>query len=111
MWKWRRQRTNGRPWNSPSFYVSGRASERRQEIRRYFEVEGIKLPLAASIGVKEEGYKRAEILADLGVDIVTIDIAHGDSVMMYETLEKVKGLPKWMSLPEMSLLPRVLPDD
>lgn len=48
------------------------------------------LPVAASIGVKEEGMKRADLLADAGVDILTIDIAHGDSVMMFETLEYVK---------------------
>jgi IMP dehydrogenase len=48
------------------------------------------LPVAASIGVKEEGMKRADMLADAGVDILTIDIAHGDSVMMFETLSYVK---------------------
>lgn len=48
------------------------------------------LPVAASIGVKEEGMRRADLLADAGVDILTIDIAHGDSVMMFETLEYVK---------------------
>lgn len=48
------------------------------------------LPVAASIGVKEDGMKRADLLADAGVDILTIDIAHGDSVMMFETLDYVK---------------------
>lgn len=48
------------------------------------------LPVAASIGVKEEGMKRADMLADAGVDIFTIDIAHGDSVMMLEVLDYVK---------------------
>ncbi len=48
------------------------------------------LPVAASIGVKEEGMKRADMLADAGVDIFTIDIAHGDSVMMLEVLNYVK---------------------
>jgi IMP dehydrogenase len=48
------------------------------------------LPIAASIGVKEEGMKRADMLADAGVDIFTIDIAHGDSVMMLEVLNYVK---------------------
>lgn len=49
-----------------------------------------KVIVAASIGVKEEGMKRADMLADAGVDIFTIDIAHGDSVMMFETLDYVK---------------------
>ena len=48
------------------------------------------LPVAASIGVKKEGMMRADMLADAGVDILTIDIAHGDSVMMFETLSYVK---------------------
>jgi IMP dehydrogenase len=48
------------------------------------------LPVAASIGVKEDGMRRAELLVDAGADILTIDIAHGDSVMMFETLEFVK---------------------
>ena len=34
--------------------------------------------------------RRAELLVDHGVDILTIDIAHGDSVMMFETLDFVK---------------------
>lgn len=46
--------------------------------------------VAASIGVKEDGMRRADMLADAGVDIFTIDIAHGDSVMMFETLDYVK---------------------
>jgi IMP dehydrogenase len=53
-------------------------------------IKALKLPVAASIGVKEEGMKRADMLADAGVDILTIDIAHGDSVMMFETLSYVK---------------------
>lgn len=46
--------------------------------------------VAASIGVKEEGQKRAELLAAENIQILTIDIAHGDSIMMLETLEWVK---------------------
>lgn len=61
-------------------------------------VEKIKpmgLPVAASIGVKEDGMNRARMLVDAGVDILTIDIAHGDSVMMFETLDFVKkNFPK-----------------
>lgn len=54
------------------------------------KIRALGLPVAASIGVKEEGMRRADMLADAGVDILTIDIAHGDSVMMFETLEYVK---------------------
>jgi IMP dehydrogenase len=48
------------------------------------------LHISASVGVKEEGMRRADALADAGVEILTLDIAHGDSVMMLETLEYIK---------------------
>jgi IMP dehydrogenase len=48
-------------------------------------------PVAASIGVNEEGRERADLLVDAGVKILTIDIAHGDSIMMMKTLEYVKN--------------------
>lgn len=48
------------------------------------------LHISASVGVKEEGMKRADALADAGVQILTLDIAHGDSVMMLETLAYIK---------------------
>jgi IMP dehydrogenase len=54
------------------------------------KIKPMGLPVAASIGVKEEGMRRADLLADAGVDIFTIDIAHGDSVMMLEVLDYVK---------------------
>lgn len=59
-------------------------------IQKYIKENNLNSPVAASIGVKEEGKKRAALLAEIGVDILTIDIAHGDSVMMLETLEYVK---------------------
>ena len=46
--------------------------------------------VSASVGVKEEGMRRADALADAGVEILTLDIAHGDSVMMLETLTYIK---------------------
>ncbi len=48
------------------------------------------LIISASVGVKEEGMKRADALVDAGVEVLTLDIAHGDSVMMLETLEYIK---------------------
>ncbi len=65
--------------------------EQLKLIKKYIEDNKLNLPTAASIGVKEEGIKRAEVLVDAGVNILTIDIAHGDSIMMFETLEKVKN--------------------
>lgn len=46
--------------------------------------------ISASVGVKEEGMKRADALVDAGVEILTLDIAHGDSVMMLETMDYIK---------------------
>jgi IMP dehydrogenase len=62
----------------------------RQVLLMCEAIKPLGLPVAASIGVKEEGMMRADMLANAGVDILTIDIAHGDSVMMFETLDYVK---------------------
>lgn len=48
--------------------------------------------LAASVGVNEESIDRAKALVNAGVDILTIDIAHGHSVAMLETLKKIKDV-------------------
>lgn len=46
--------------------------------------------VSASVGVKEEGMRRADALVEAGAEILTLDIAHGDSVMMLEVLEYLK---------------------
>lgn len=46
--------------------------------------------LAASIGVNEDFKERAKNLASAGVQILTLDIAHGHSVQMIETLKWCK---------------------
>lgn len=61
-----------------------------KKVQEFQRQHGLKTPIAASIGVKEEGLLRADLLADRGVEILTIDIAHGDSIMMLETLAAVK---------------------
>lgn len=43
--------------------------------------------IAASIGVNEEGRERAHSLVNAGVNIITIDIAHGHSQSMMETID------------------------
>jgi len=60
------------------------------EIKKYFNENNIVSPICASIGVKEDGKKRAQALTEAGVEILTLDIAHGDSIMMLETLAYVK---------------------
>lgn len=46
--------------------------------------------IAASIGVGDAAKERAQILVDAGVEILTIDVAHGHSVQMLEITEWVK---------------------
>lgn len=59
-----------------------------REVRAVKE-SGAKL-IAASIGVNEEGRKAAVELVKEGVNILTIDIAHGHSVAMLETIQWLK---------------------
>lgn len=46
--------------------------------------------ISASVGVGEEFKPRAQALVDAGVNIITIDIAHGHSVQMMETMKWLK---------------------
>ena len=59
-------------------------------IKEYNKANNLTTPIAASIGVKEEGMRRADLLVEAGVQIITLDIAHGDSIMMLETLDYLK---------------------
>lgn len=61
-----------------------------EDIKTYLKANNLTTPIAASIGVKEEGMKRADRLAEAGVQIITLDIAHGDSIMMLDTLDYLK---------------------
>jgi IMP dehydrogenase len=61
-----------------------------KELKSYLDENNLSSPIAASIGVKDDGMKRADYLVDCGAQILTIDIAHGDSIMMLETLSYVK---------------------
>jgi IMP dehydrogenase len=46
--------------------------------------------ISASIGVGDESKPRAKALVQAGVNIITIDIAHGHSVQMIETMKWLK---------------------
>lgn len=72
------------------FMTEAEQVEHVEFIKKYNKEKGLKTPIAASIGVKEEGMKRADILVAAGVQIITLDIAHGDSIMMLETLDYLK---------------------
>jgi IMP dehydrogenase len=51
--------------------------------------QGVKI-IAASVGVGDEFKTRAQTLIQAGVNLLTIDIAHGHSVQMMETLKWLK---------------------
>ncbi len=63
-----------------------------QQVKQLLELKSKHphLHVSASVGVKEEGMRRADALVDAGVEILTLDIAHGDSVMMLEVMEYIK---------------------
>ncbi len=61
-----------------------------KKIMEFQKENNIETPIAASIGVKEDDKKRAQLLVEAGVKILTVDIAHGDSVMMFRTMDYVK---------------------
>lgn len=62
--------------------------EQATQARRLKEA-GLK-NISASVGVGEEFKERAKTLIDAGVNIITIDIAHGHSIQMMETLKWLK---------------------
>lgn len=66
--------------------------EQINQVKKLLDLRGTmtNLHVSASVGVKEEGMRRADALVDAGVEILTLDIAHGDSVMMLEVLEYLK---------------------
>ena len=49
-----------------------------------------RLRVGAAIGVGDDALKRMEMLVEAGVDVVTIDTAHGHSTNVIETLVKIK---------------------
>lgn len=51
----------------------------------------IKTPLMASVGVLESEKLRAEKLIDAGVEIILLDIAHGDCLALYKVLDFLKA--------------------
>jgi IMP dehydrogenase len=55
--------------------------------------------VSASIGVGDESRSRAKALIEAGVNIMTIDIAHGHSVQMIETMKWLKD-----SFPQVELI-------
>ena len=53
------------------------------------DAEG-RLLVAAAVGVGEDGYKRAGVLVDAGVDVIMVDVAHGHSTAVLELVARIK---------------------
>ena len=51
-----------------------------------------RLRCAAATGVGEDGYRRAEALADAGVDIVVVDTAHGNSEGVIQSVDRIRRM-------------------
>ncbi|MGZ3804684.1 MAG: guanosine monophosphate reductase [Pseudobdellovibrionaceae bacterium] len=64
--------------------------EEQREMVRQVKKAGVKL-ISASIGVGDEAKARAEALVEAGVNVITVDIAHGHSIQMIETMKWLKG--------------------
>ncbi len=62
--------------------------EQTSEVRRVKE-SGAKI-VAASVGVNDDFKERAKSLVQAGANILTIDIAHGHSIQMIETMKWLK---------------------
>lgn len=70
-----------------------RFMDAKEQVRQAREVVEAKVgPVSASVGVTEDERNRAQALIDAGVDILTIDIAHGHSVQMLEMMEWIKKI-------------------
>jgi IMP dehydrogenase len=48
------------------------------------------LRVGAAVGVGEEALERVKLMSKIGVDVIVIDTAHGDSKAVLETLKKIK---------------------
>jgi IMP dehydrogenase len=51
-----------------------------------------RLLVGAAVGVTNETFKRVAALVEKGVDVITVDTAHGHSVKVLETVTKIKEL-------------------
>lgn len=50
-----------------------------------------RLVVGAAVGVGDDAYRRAMLLAEAGVDFVVVDVAHGHSKALCDTVSKIKA--------------------
>ncbi len=51
-----------------------------------------RLRCAAATGVGDEGFRRAEALADAGVDVIVVDTAHGNSDGVIKAVDRIRRI-------------------
>jgi IMP dehydrogenase len=51
-----------------------------------------RLRVAAATGTGEDGFRRAELLADAGVDVIVVDTAHGHSANVIDQVGRIKKI-------------------
>ena len=70
--------------------ITGKDIHRREKYPNASLDHKHRLIVGAAIGVKAEALERAEALVESNVDVLVIDIAHGHSDLVIETLKKLK---------------------
>lgn len=68
--------------------------EKSQKYPNASKDEQGRLRVAAAVGTGDEGLSRAESLINAGVDLITVDTAHGHSKGVIETVKRIKKLNK-----------------
>jgi len=53
-------------------------------------VKGAGLIVGAAVGVGDDGFKRAEELIEVGVDVIVVDTAHGHHRAVLDAIERIK---------------------
>ncbi len=61
-----------------------------EEVEQVKKVKNENLLVGAAVGVREDALQRAGGLLDAGADVLVIDIAHGHSIQLLETLKNLK---------------------
>ncbi len=72
--------------------ITGKDLEKNKQFPHASKDEEGRLLVAAATGVGKDGIKRAEALVEAGVDIITIDTAHGHSSGVIATVRELKKL-------------------
>lgn len=67
--------------------------ERQVEILKKRESVNCYFPVGAAIGATGDYFERAQALLAAGANIICVDVAHGDHILVKNALEKLNNLP------------------